>query len=225
MRTTAPPLRLFPSPAWRLPLALVLFLSGCAAVGPDYIRPDTVRCLLPGTRPYRASPLPRGRPENLSAWWTTLNDPLLSSLIDRAVAGNLDLKKARARVREARARRGNRPGRFLPHRSTPRAPPPGADSAPTRGSGETSDLYTAGFDAGWELDIFGGVRRSVEAAEADLQATGEGPAQRPRLPAGRSGAELHRCAYRPGPDCRGRSEPGGPKRDLPVDPMAATRRG
>ena len=45
-------------------------------------------------------------PQTLAAWWTTLNDPELSSLIDRAVSGNLDLKKARARVREARARRG-----------------------------------------------------------------------------------------------------------------------
>ena len=57
--------------------------------------------------------------------------------------------------------------------STPRVPPHGAVAAKTRGSGKTSDLYAASFDAGWELDIFGGVRRSVEAAEADLEASQE----------------------------------------------------
>ena len=171
MRTTAPPLRLFPSPAWRLPLALVLFLSGCAAVGPDYIRPDTVLpdawyASLPGESPAK------GKAEDLSAWWKTLNDPLLSSLIDRAVAGNLDLKKARTRVWEARARRAIAQADFFPTAD-------GAGSATwshfsaDRGSGETSNLYTAGIDAGWELDIFGGLRRSLEAADADWQAAGE----------------------------------------------------
>jgi NodT family efflux transporter outer membrane factor (OMF) lipoprotein len=113
-----------------------------------------------------------GDPQKLAAWWTTLNDPELSSLMERAVAGNPDLKKARARIREARARRGLAKTELFPTLD-------GAGSATWKhsskdtGTGKTSDLYAASFDAGWELDIFGGVRRSVEAAQADLQASQE----------------------------------------------------
>jgi NodT family efflux transporter outer membrane factor (OMF) lipoprotein len=110
--------------------------------------------------------------QTLAAWWTTLNDSQLSGLIERAVAGNLDLKQARARVREARARRGIAAADLFPTLDA-------SGSASwnrvigERGADTTTDLYQAGLDAGWELDIFGGVRRSVEAAEGDLEATEE----------------------------------------------------
>jgi NodT family efflux transporter outer membrane factor (OMF) lipoprotein len=112
-------------------------------------------------------------PQTLAAWWMTLNDPGLSSLIDRAVLGNLDLKKALARVRESRARRGMAKADLFP---TLDATGSGnwRRSDKDTGSGKTSDLFAATFDAGWELDIFGGVRRSVEAAGADLQAIQDG---------------------------------------------------
>jgi NodT family efflux transporter outer membrane factor (OMF) lipoprotein len=108
----------------------------------------------------------------LAAWWTTLNDPELSRLIDRAVLGNLDLKKAMGRVRESRARRGMAKADLFP---TLDATGSASWSRSNKdiGSGKTSDLFAATFDAGWELDIFGGVRRSVEATEADLQANYE----------------------------------------------------
>lgn len=166
---TPSPLEVYRSPVWLVVPLLILFLSGCAAVGPDYIRPDT-----PAPAVWHTS-LPGGHvageqaPEDLSAWWRTFNDPLLTSLIERAVAGNLDLKKARARVREARARWGITQADLFPTLA-------GAGSATwsrfsaDRGSGETGDLFAAGIDAGWELDIFGGLRRSLEAAEADWQA-------------------------------------------------------
>jgi outer membrane protein TolC len=111
-------------------------------------------------------------PQTLAAWWKTLNDPELSSLIDHAVLGNLDLKTAIARVREARARRGIAKADLFP---TADATGSASWSRINRneGSSTSSDFYAAGFDAGWELDIFGGVRRSVEAAEADFQASEE----------------------------------------------------
>ncbi len=80
-----------------------MVVTGCVTVGPDYVKPDA-------QAPYAwHGPLKGGLApgdSDMAAWWTTLNDPELSSLIDRALAGSLDLKKARARVREARAQKG-----------------------------------------------------------------------------------------------------------------------
>ena len=147
-------------------------LSGCVTVGPDYVRPD--RSLSATWHSELKDGLIAGEmnPQTLAAWWTILKDPELSSLIDRAVSGNLDLKKARARIREARARRGiARADLFPPLDATGAAT--WSRTGKDTGSGKTNDLYSANFDAGWELDIFGGVRRSVEAAEADVQASEE----------------------------------------------------
>ena len=160
-----------------LPRSITLFaaliLSGCAAVGPDYLPPD------PTVLPAWHTPLEGGLtpgdmdPRMLANWWTTLNDPELSSLIERAVAGNLDLKKAGAKVREARARRGISRADLFPTLDATGSATRSRGSEET-GGGNTRELYAAGFDAGWEVDIFGGLRRSVEAAEANLQASREG---------------------------------------------------
>jgi len=111
-------------------------------------------------------------PEVLARWWTVLGDPVLTGLVERAVKGNLELREARGRVREARARRGISGAGLLPA--------VGASGSATKsrgseelGGGAERDLYSAGLDARWELDIFGGLRRSVEAAEADLEASRE----------------------------------------------------
>jgi NodT family efflux transporter outer membrane factor (OMF) lipoprotein len=86
-----------------------------------------------------------------------------------AVSGNLDLKHAEARLYEVRARRGiSRAGQFPTLNAMADAVKSG--SSENSGSGTEHELYNVGFDAGWELDIFGGIRRSVEAAEADLAA-------------------------------------------------------
>jgi NodT family efflux transporter outer membrane factor (OMF) lipoprotein len=90
---------------------------------------------------------------------------MLTSLVQRAVEANLDLKLAEARVRQARAARGIAVSGLGPQVNA---------SALYSYSGTaagTADLYRTGFDAAWELDIFGGVRRSVEAATANLEAT------------------------------------------------------
>jgi NodT family efflux transporter outer membrane factor (OMF) lipoprotein len=151
-------------------MALTLF--GCAAVGPDYVPVE------PESQEKWQSELQGGltvdrlNPEILAHWWTTLNDPQLSSLEERAVKGNLDLREAQARIREARALRGISKANLFPTVE-------GGGTVTERrfsensNTGDRNTLYAAGFDAGWELDIFGGVRRSLEAAEANLQATQE----------------------------------------------------
>jgi len=151
---------------------IVLALTGCAAVGPDYARvepqmPDEWHAEL-------QSGLTAGSLEfaTLAYWWSTLNDAELDSLVARAVKGNLDLKNARARVREARALRGISKANLFPTLDAA-ALALKQRSSENSGTGTESTLYTANFDAGWELDVFGGVRRSVEAAQASLEATQE----------------------------------------------------
>jgi NodT family efflux transporter outer membrane factor (OMF) lipoprotein len=108
-------------------------------------------------------------PHILERWWDTLNDGLLSDLEQQAVRSNLDLKQALSRVREARARRGISGAALFPTLDLSAAATR-SRSSESSGSGDTREAFNAGFDAGWELDLFGGVRRSREAAEADLQA-------------------------------------------------------
>jgi outer membrane protein, multidrug efflux system len=126
-----------------------------------------------------AGPTPAPAEMDLAHWWTAFADPSLSSLEERAVRSNLDLKLAEARIRQARAARAiaasglgptvDATGSFQRHRS------PGQFSDWQKGQtrGVVSNTYDAGFDAGWELDVFGGIRRNIEAAEADLQSTVE----------------------------------------------------
>jgi NodT family efflux transporter outer membrane factor (OMF) lipoprotein len=152
---------------WLSAVLVILILAGCATVGPDYMAPETP--VSPTWHTELKGGLMTGEmdPKTLVVWWTTLNDPGLSSLIDRAVAGNLDLKKAWARVREARARRGLAKADLFPTLNATGGATWNHSNKETV-TDKTSDLYSTSFDAGWELDIFGGVRRSVEAAEADL---------------------------------------------------------
>jgi NodT family efflux transporter outer membrane factor (OMF) lipoprotein len=152
-----------------------LILTGCM-VGPDYTRITPEAPSKWHTEPSGGLTAGKMNPETLAHWWSTLKDPQLSILVERALKGNLDLKNAQARIRQARALRGISRARFFPTLDA------GASASRRRGSknvarGEQvnlySNLYSAGFDAGWELDIFGGIRRSVEAAQANLEATQE----------------------------------------------------
>jgi len=145
-------------------------MGGCAAVGPDYEMPDkqvSSQWDTPLDGGLANAPVDR---QALSRWWRTLNDPVLSSLMDEAVAGNLDLKEARARVREARARRGIEEAGLFPYVDASGKIIQSQGSEET-GAGTRRTLYTTGLDAGWEVDIFGGIRRSIEAADAELQAS------------------------------------------------------
>jgi NodT family efflux transporter outer membrane factor (OMF) lipoprotein len=107
----------------------------------------------------------------LARWWTEFNDPNLTSLIERSINTNLDLLAAQSRIQQARAVRGIATGELWPQVNAggsytrgriPIQGNPDAD-APTR------DLFQTGLDAAWELDVFGGLRRNVEAADADVR--------------------------------------------------------
>jgi len=144
---------------------LVIFLipflfGGCLSVGSNYKAPE----------------LPQlGAPTNqVSAeWWTTLNDPQLTELVGEALQNNYDLKSAVAAVRVARAQLGISRAAYGPSLdamgSITRSDPSDEVAMSING-----DHYKAGFDAAWEIDIFGGTRRSVEAAAAAFQAEGAG---------------------------------------------------
>jgi len=157
---------------WLSAVLAIQIFTGCATVGPDYVPLKKSVSKDWHTQLKGGLSVGDADPQTLAAWWTTLNDPDLSSLIDCAVLSNLDLKKAMARVRESRARRGMTKADLFPTLDATGAANWSRSNKDT-GSGKTSDLFAATFDAGWELDIFGGVRRSVEAAEADLQANYE----------------------------------------------------
>jgi len=153
-------------------LAVVLLISGCAAVGPNYVAPALEAPAAWQAEARDGLNAAPPDPATLAAWWQSLNDPVLSGLMQQAAAGNLDLKQAAARVREARAAVKTSKAGFFPMLDAAGSYSH-SRSSEERGGGSTVDLYSAGFDAGWELDVFGGVRRSVEAAEADLQAQNE----------------------------------------------------
>jgi multidrug efflux system outer membrane protein len=153
-------------------IGLVL-ICGCA-VGPDFQQPQ-VSVPAGWAGPVAESPQGPAASGNigLADWWTLFQDQILTSLIERAAASNLDLKLAEARIREARAAKGVAAGGLGPTLDASGSYQRSRSSAENRTNATTGDQYQAGFDAGWEIDIFGGQRRSVEAADADLQAAVE----------------------------------------------------
>lgn len=152
-------------------------LIGCM-VGPNFQPPETpVSSHWTGPTPGPAAQPAALVDKELARWWTVFNDPALTSLVNRAVQSNLDLMLAEARIRQARAARGIAASGLGPTVDTSasysRSRSPGINGGTTGNDtgGTIANRYQAGFDAGWEVDIFGGVRRNVEAADADLQAS------------------------------------------------------
>ncbi|MEK7704225.1 MAG: efflux transporter outer membrane subunit [Myxococcota bacterium] len=146
------------------------FLAGCA-VGRDYRRPE----LNAPARWNRLDDLsrpemPAGSAGDLSEWWRNLDDPLLSDLVKEALLASPDLRMAQARLREARARRVVTGSAQYPDVSASASGSRNQSTGNTA-AGVTGNQLSAGFDASWELDVFGGVRRSVEAAKADLESS------------------------------------------------------
>ncbi|GAB3686447.1 efflux transporter outer membrane subunit [Salinisphaera aquimarina] len=142
-----------------------LLLAACA-VGPDYTPPVTPPAELQAVE--QGTFVDRG-PE--AAWWAQFGDAELDSLVTRALGANLDLQLAVDRVRQARAVFSGEKYDYAPHvpieagytRSDQQQP--GFGDRPVE-----TEQYRLGFDATWEIDLFGHVRRSVEAARADLGA-------------------------------------------------------
>ncbi|KIX15253.1 efflux transporter outer membrane subunit [Dethiosulfatarculus sandiegensis] len=152
-------------------LAMAFFLGGCAAVGPDYVAPKPE---MPSAWQEIEDPAVKPGEAQIRTWWTVFDDPLLTSLIERAAKGNLDLMTAMARVKQARAQLGVATGEMLPtldaSGSATRQRGSEYDIAP---GGVTQDRLLGQLDASWEIDLFGRIRRSIEAAKADYQATTE----------------------------------------------------
>ena len=156
---------------------LALLLAGCRAVGPDYVAPEPSAPARFVEAPGQASQAPFID----EAWWKNFQDTTLNDLIAQALKSAPDLAEAQARVREARAlQRIAGAGRYPTADATGEyARNLGSDNVPTGvppgglGPGVHSNLWQAGFDASWEIDIFGGIRRSIEAADANFQAVVE----------------------------------------------------
>ena len=147
-------------------------LFGCAKVGPDYLKATPMAPVVwqaPIEKGLNAGP---SDPQTLAEWWTILGDPLLSSFMHRAVAGNLNLEQARARLLEARAKHDMSSAGLLPNLDATGSATKSRSSS-NRGGGTDVTSYSTGFDAGWELDLFGGKQRTVEAAQAQLEASEE----------------------------------------------------
>lgn len=153
-------------------LSSTLFLGACATVGVDYQAPSTHSDISAEFQEMRESAgLTPESPSVLAEWWTSLNDPTLNQLIDSAVANNLDIRSAAARLRQARAERGIASADRGPSLSANGSAQRVGSSENSSAAGAISNVYSTGFDAGWELDIFGGTRRAVEAADASLEAS------------------------------------------------------
>ena len=168
------------APARSRPLAwaaLAAFLGGCA-VGPDF-RPPQVP--VPPAYSQTVSAPANQPPETLADWWRLFHDPQLDSLIQEAALANLDVRLAQARVREARAQQGVARSALFPsvdangQYARGRVSQNSANGLLAQETGQSlqQNLFNAGFDMNWELDIFGGNRRALEAARADLGATEE----------------------------------------------------
>lgn len=141
-------------------------LAGCVTVGPDYIAPAEAPVALRGAAaPVYSSEAP------VATWWAQFDDPVLEQLVHGALADNLDLRVAVARVQQARAVFVERRLDQAPH-VTAGAAYDRRKQPETLAGGERvfSESYQLGFDAGWELDLFGRQRRGAEAARADLDA-------------------------------------------------------
>jgi len=162
-------------------LVLLSPLVASCVVGPKYVPPQPA---LPSTWQEAPHVGSVGDRSAIERWWTEFHDATLTDLVTAAIVGNLDLKIAATRVREARAARGIAASAALPqagvHAQSARsersdAVPPfnavAGDASPF--GSRTQNVFEGGFDAGWELDVFGGVKRDVEAAVAQVQAAEE----------------------------------------------------
>lgn len=155
-------------------LASMVLGNAACTVGPDYRRPELATPAAWAFEPARGA---EASAVELAAWWTSFGDPLLEALVREALAGNLDLREARLRVVEARAARGVVAADFFPQVDATGGYSRSRGSEATdqgrfnsRDITEGSDLFELGFDASWEIDVFGRIRRGVEAAEADIEA-------------------------------------------------------
>ena len=151
-------------------LAAALLLVGCTMVGPDFVKPEA-----PVEKEWMEARDPeiKTEPSDYKEWWSVFNDPVLNSLVETAYQQNLPLQIAGIRILQARAQLGAVVGNLYPQLQQGRG---GADysnisenAANTLGADDSFWQYNAGFDAAWELDIWGKFRRAVESGVANLE--------------------------------------------------------
>ncbi len=162
-------------PGLRLsPLLLAVLLTGCT-LGPDFQRPDS-------QAPQQWAPLqgeaaasqPQAEPLELR-WWETFHDARLSALIQRVAERNLDLQMASARLLQSRALRSTLAADEVPSvdvnagYSRARNSADGLSDPSGKAGKEAFNLWQGDLVAGWELDLWGRVRRQVEAADATVE--------------------------------------------------------
>jgi NodT family efflux transporter outer membrane factor (OMF) lipoprotein len=152
-------------------LSVVLALTGCMTVGPDYKPPATE---MPAKWHTIQDPAVTPGKDAILYWWIVFDDPMLTRLIGQAAAGNLELKAAVARIKEARARLEVVAGERYPQIDSRNEIARERISESTGfGFSYTATRHTVALDSSWELDLFGRISRSIEAASANYQATEE----------------------------------------------------
>ena len=154
-----------------LGVAILGFSLSACMVGPDYTVPETADSIHISTIVY---PDLRFEQTDLSHWWTVFNDEQLTTLVSRGEDRNLNIKIAISRVEEARAILGIQDSGLYPAVDANGSITEGKESetiSPLATSSQTK--YSISADASWEIDLFGRIRRSTEAATADYQASWE----------------------------------------------------
>ena len=140
-----------------------LLAPGCA-VGPDYSQPPPTE--LPDSWHVELTRGLAAGESSFQTWWTTLDDPVLTSLIERATRDSLDIRQAMARIEEAAARRGVSVGALFPsidgngEFSRNRGSINESSSVPPARS-RVDGLYSAGVSSSWEIDLFGRIRKKL----------------------------------------------------------------
>ena len=164
-----------PAKAFRSALAAVtavVLLSGCTAVGPDYVTPAA-----PQTETWVEAKDENVKSEagDFSTWWTVFNDPVLNRLVDLAYNDNLTLRAAGLRILEARASLGIAVGEQYPQVQDATGGYSReviSKNAPNAAfSDRDFDNLSVGLDASWEIDFWGRFRRGIQSADATLGAT------------------------------------------------------
>jgi NodT family efflux transporter outer membrane factor (OMF) lipoprotein len=143
----------------------LLLCAGCAVTGPGYVAPA-----LDAPSAWRGQDTLKtpARHTDLADWWHRLADPVLSGVIDEALRANLDLQSAQSRLREARARRQLAGAERAPT-VTGSASASRARGSEDSSGGRIANQFSAGIDASWEPDVFGGIGKGIEAAQADQE--------------------------------------------------------
>lgn len=159
-------------------LAAAAMLAGCA-LGPDYAGPPEAAPNAAKSRQFVRAGADANAAMPANRWWEGLNDPLLNSLVERALQANPNLGVARARLLQSRAALGLEQANAAPsvgasalagHARLPPVNGLTGSSSSSSSSSTSVNLYSLGFDASWEVDLFGAHRRAVQAAGAGAEA-------------------------------------------------------